>query len=453
MERNTLTRRQFLGQASAGTFAAVTSAAVTAQAYTPQTVTQLAVKGGQPVRTKAFPAWPPVREDIEQSLLTAFKSRSWCRIQGRANMVKTLEKRYAELIGTKRCVATGSGTQAIHTAFGALGLSGGHEVLVVPHTYIGSVQPIFIQRALPIFVDIDIETFQMDPVDLEKKIGEYTWGIEPVHISGWPCDMDRIMAIAKKHNLFVVEDACQAHLAAIDGKNCGTFGDLGCFSFQSSKALAAGEGGAVVGDDDEVMDKCYSFQNLGTSVKKGAGYDIDMIATKYRMNELEGALLVPQLDTIQELTDRKNANADYLTKRLEEVPGIIPQKPCKGVTRRQYYLYGLRYKKEMYNNVSIEEYYKAVRAEGIPLSRIYSFVLNKMSFYEIGLNSPAFKKMYSKARLDRARELNYCPNNDKLATEEGLWLNYRAFLGTKSDIDDIVNAFVKVYENRNALSS
>ncbi len=441
-----MNRRRFLST-SAGTVASVP--AIHAHTASKKT-SQLAILGGKPVRSQNFPDWPPVNERIQKSLVSAYTSGAWCRIDGGANQVKTLEKKFAELMGAKRCVATGSGTQALHTAFGSLGIGAGDEVLVVPHTYVASVNVISLCNALPIFVDIDRETFQMDPTDLEKKIGAHSKGVEPVHISGLPCDMDRIMSIAKKHDLKVVEDACQAHLSEYKGRKCGTFGDLGCFSFQSSKVLPCGEGGAVIGNNDEIMDKCFSFQNLGTTTVKGLRR-WDYLAPKYRMNEIEASILLPQLNDLEKMTDRRNVNAAYLTERLKEIPGIVPQKPYKDVTRASHYLYGLRYRKEHFNDLPRQKFYDAVRAEGIPLSLIYAYELNKMPFYERTLNSAAFKKIYSKNRLNRARELNHCPNNSRLATEEGLWLWHQVFLGIQKDIDDIVDAFIKVYENKDQL--
>ena len=149
----------------------------------------------------------------------------------------------------------------------ATGVEAGDEVLVTPLTYIASPQAIFLCNALPVFVDVDIDTFQMDPGKMEPLINENTKAVEPVHIAGLPCQIDKIVEIARKHNMKVVEDACQAALAALNNKTVGTYGELGCFSFQSSKVLPCGEGGAIVGNDENLIDLCFAFHNIGLAAQ------------------------------------------------------------------------------------------------------------------------------------------------------------------------------------------
>ncbi len=185
----------------------------------------------------------------------------WWR--GEGEHVADFESRYAELMGVKRCLATASGTTALITALKAIGVDAGDEVLVSPFTFIASYNVIFMNKALPVFVDSDPETFLMDPSKIEARITDRTTAIVPVHIYGLPVDMDKINAIAKKHNLKVVEDACQAWLGEYKGKKAGTLGDAGCFSFQNSKNLPAGEGGAIISNNDALMDKCTSLHNCG----------------------------------------------------------------------------------------------------------------------------------------------------------------------------------------------
>ena len=322
---------------------------------------KLAALGGSPVRTEPYPTWPQITADIEKSLVSALRSGSWTRQLGErrhgAGQVGTFEQRFAELIGAKHCLATGSCTQSLHTALHAVGVGAGDEVLVPPCTYIASIQAVLLCHALPVFVDVDIDTFQMDPGKIEPLVNANTRVIEPVHIGGIPCSMEELMAVAKKHGLKVVEDAAQAHLAEFKGKKCGTFGDLGCFSFQTSKVIACGEGGAIVGDDEELIEKCYTFHNIGLSTSgEGSG-----IGTKYRMNELEAAVLNPQLATLAEQTKTRNDNAAYLAGRLEEIPGIVPQKLYEGVTRAAYYIYGFRYQKEHFNDAPKEKFLRALR--------------------------------------------------------------------------------------------
>ena len=244
----------------------------------------------------------------------------------------------------------------------------------------------------------------------------------------------------------MVEDAAQAVLAEFQGKKCGTFGDLGCFSFQTSKVLACGEGGAIVGSDAELMDKCYAFHNMGlTAQNQSVG-----IGTKYRMNEFEAAVLNPQLATLAEQTRIRNENAAYLARRLEQIPGIVPQRLHQGVTCGTYYIYGFRYQKEHFHDAPKEKFLKALRAERIPFTTMYFDQLNKQPFLEHALSLPVFQKIYSSGRLDQHREQNHCPCNDQLSAE-GVWLPQFVFLGDTRDMDDIADALLKIVANKEQL--
>ena len=445
MASEQVSRRGFLKGTSLGTMGAVAAGAMGACGAPGNKAGDLAALGGSPVRTKPFPSWPPATVDVEQSLVSAYRSGVWTRTSS-TGQVATFEERFAELIGAQHCVATGSGTQALHTALHALGVGAGDEVLVAPCTFIASVQAILMCNALPVFVDVDIDTFQMDPAKLEPLINGNTRVIEPVHIGGLPCDMERIVGVATKHRLNVVEDAAQAVLAEFQGKKCGTFGDLGCFSFQTSKVLACGEGGAIVGSNAELMDKCYAFHNMGlTAQNQSVG-----IGTKYRMNEFEAAVLNPQLATLAEQTRIRNENAAYLARRLEQIPGIVPQRLHQGVTCGTYYIYGFRYQKEHFQDAPKEKFLKALRAEGIPFTTMYFDQLNKQPFLEHALSLPVFQKIYSSDRLDQHREQNHCPCNDQLSAE-GVWLPQFVFLGNTRDMDDIAEALLKIVANKEQL--
>ena len=249
MTQPSATRRQFIAAASAGALATAVSQAIPVAASSPGK-SSLAIRGGKPARTRKSPSWPIWNQQTdEEQVLAVLRSGVWSR----SKVVAEFERQYAALVGAKRCLATTNGTMALVTALSALEIGVGDEVLVNPYTFIASVNCIFAAGALPIMVDTDPATWLVNPDLLEAKITPNTRAILPVHIYGLPVDMKKIVAIAKKHNLLVVEDACQAWLSEIGGKKCGTWGDLGCFSFQNSKHLACGEGGALVGDDDAVV--------------------------------------------------------------------------------------------------------------------------------------------------------------------------------------------------------
>ncbi len=450
MDKNNLTRREFLAAASTGTIAAVASGGIPAYGNIGKRAGgKLAILGGRPVRTKSFPSWPVWDKTAEKSVLSILRSGNWFR--GRGNTVSEFEKKYAELMGAKRCVCTVNGTNALLTALHVLDIGVGDEVIVSPYTFIATYNVVIGSCALPVFADTDPETFQINPDKIEERINENTRAILPVHILGLPANMDRINAIAKKHNLLVIEDACQAWLAEWRGKKCGTLGDLGCFSFQNSKHLPCGEGGAVIGDDDEVMDRCFSYHNCGRpygSVKGTSGYPI--IGTNRRMTEYQAAILLSQMKRLEKDAQTRNENAQYLTSRIKDIPGIVPHKLYEGVTRAAYHLYPFRYKKEHFNNVSRGRFLSALSAEGIPCSGGYG-PQYKDGLIEAALNSKNFKRSFSKARLNQYREQNHYPDNDQLC-KEAVWLSQRLLLGTKRDMDDIADAILKIYENRDKLA-
>ena len=450
MNKNDLTRRQFIAAASAGSLAAVTSGTIPAYANITGKAGKLAILGGKPVRTnKSWPSWPHWDDKVVDSVIKTTKSRIWCRIQSKSGTVPTLEKKFAQLIGANFCVATGSGTQALHTCVEALGIGPGDEVITSPYTDPGTIASILSARALPVLADLDTESYQLDPDDVEKKITENTRAIMPVHMMGQPCDIGRIMEIAKKHNLKVIEDAAQAHLAEYKGKKLGTIGDLGCFSFQSSKTIACGEGGAITGNDEELMDKCYTVHNHGTS-RRGL---TEVIGPKYRMNEFEAAVLLGQWDGVHERFKRRNENAAHLTYRLKDVPGIVPQKLYEGTASGSFYLYAMTYRKEHFNDADRSKFLKAVAAEGVSLSPYIKRGLHKEPWIEHILDSKVYKKMYSARRLRKYRQQTDCPNCDKVCREMVMIWASGPLLGTKWDMDDIADAIEKVYENRDKLNS
>ncbi len=450
MAKNNLTRRQFIAAASAGSLIGVASRTIPSYANITNKAGKLAILGGEPVRkNKSWPSWPYWDDSVVDSIVKTTKSRIWCRIQSKSGTVPTLEKKFASLMGARFCVATGSGTQALHTCVEALGIGPGDEVITSPYTDPGTIASILSARALPVMADLDRDSFQLDPADVERRITENTKAIMPVHMMGQPCDMNAIMSIAKEHNLKVIEDAAQAHLAEYRGKKLGTIGDLGCFSFQSSKTIACGEGGAVIGNDEELMDKCYTVHNHGTS-RRGV---TEVAGPKYRMNEFEAAALLGQWPGIIERFERRNENAAHLTSRLKDVPGILPQKLYDGTNSGSYYLYAMSYRKELFNNVDRSKFLKAVAAEGVGLSPYIAKGLHREPWIEHILERPVYKKMFSRQRLKEYRRGVPCPTCDQVCREMVMIWASGPLLAGKEDMDNIADAIIKVYENRDKLSS
>lgn len=448
MKSKKLTRRQAIVTASAGALVAMANWPISSFSIGTTAQNKLAINGGPKVHPGKWPGWPEWNQAAEKDITEMFRTGRWWR--GSGEHVAEFEKKYAELIGTKRCLATASGTTSLITAMHALGVDAGDEVLVSPFTFIATYNAIMMLKALPVFVDSDPETFLIDPKKIEERITDRTTAIIPVHIYGLPVDMDNVNSVAKKHGIKVIEDACQAWLAEYKGKKAGNLGDLGCFSFQNSKNLPAGEGGAITGNDEDLMDRCNSFHNCGRPIGKirdNTSYPIRGV--NFRMQQSQALILMSQMPRIFADNDLRLKNALYLNKKLSEIPGIVPYKLVPGANRSAYHLYPFRYIKEKFNNLPKQTFLKALNAEGIPASSGYG-KQNKDGLIEEALNSKGYKRLFSEARLNKWRETNVLPGNDKLS-EESLVFTQNILLGSQSDMDDIVKGIQKVYENRNSL--
>lgn len=450
MKTKKLTRRQAIAVTSAGFAGSFLSFPFRSFGIrNDQQLKTLAINGGDKVHPGSWPQWPYWDQSAEKGILEMFRSGRWWR--GNGEYVAEFEKKYAELMGAKCCLATASGTTALLTALHVLGADAGDEVLVSPYTFIATYNVIFGSKVLPVFVDSDPETFLIDPKKIEAKITDRTVAIVPVHIYGLPVDMDSINRVAKAHNLRVIEDACQAWLAEYRGKRVGSLGDLGCFSFQNSKHLPSGEGGAILGNDEDIMDRCHAYHNCGRpygNMKKVTGNAYN--GMNYRMQQSQALILMSQMSRIEKDNDIRLSNALYLDKKLKEIPGIVPYKLAEGATRAVYHLYPFRYLKEKFNDVPKEKFIRALNAEGIPCSSGYG-KQNKDGLIEEQLASKGFKRLFSETRLKQWREENQLPGNDQLC-DEAVTFYQSILLGSKADMDDIVNAISKIYQNRNSLS-
>lgn len=411
-----------------------------------------AILGGQPVRTKGWPDWPMWDpETDEKRVIEVLRSGIWSR----GKVVAEFEEKWAETIGSKRCLATTNGTYALITALRSLNVGAGDEVLVPPYTFIATIDAILMVGAMPVFVDTDPATFQIDADKIEEKITSRTTTILPVHILGLPADMGKIMTIARDNNLTVLEDACQAWLAEINNKKVGSFGDAGCFSFQNSKHIPIGEGGAIVSDNDEFMDRCFSFHNFGRPYGKIVGTvsgEYVILGTKCRTTEYQAAIGLAQLKRLEEQTKQREKNAEYLRAQIKDIPGILPYELSENATRAVFHLFPFRYKKEQFHDLSRSKFLKALRAEGIPCSGGYS-PLNNMPYLKDAFQSKNFQKVYPKEMLDFDGyvERNQCPQNDQLC-EEAVWFGQNMLLGSKSDMNDIAMAIEKVFNNADKIN-
>ncbi|MBP0990193.1 MAG: DegT/DnrJ/EryC1/StrS family aminotransferase [Oscillospiraceae bacterium] len=237
--------------------------------------------------------------------------------------VATFEKEFAAHMGAKYCVATSSGTGSLLCCLAALGIGAGDEVIVPGYTFIASISTIILSNAIPVLAEIN-ESLTIDPDDIERKITDKTKAIVPVHMLGNPCDMDRIMAIAKKHNLKVIEDCCQAVGAEYKGKKVGTIGDIGAYSLNVFKTITAGDGGAVVTNDYDLYERAFGFHDQGHKPSR-MGVEVgnrSFVGMNMRMNELTGAVSLAQLRKLPMILDTLRAKKAMLKKELMKVEGL-----------------------------------------------------------------------------------------------------------------------------------
>ena len=406
---------------------------------------KLALLGGTPTRTLPFTSWPIFGEAEEKRLLRTLHSGKWGRLDGRE--VAEFEKRFAAMHGCKHGIAVVNGTVSLRIALLAAGLRAEDEVIVPPYTFFSTASAVVETNAIPVFADIDLNTFNLDPKAVEAALTPRTKAIIPVHFAGQPADMNRLMAIARKHRLVVLEDAAHAHGASYNNRPAGALGHIASFSFQSSKNLTAGEGGILTTNDDALAESCRSIQNCGR-VPGGVWYEHHVISGNYRLGEFQGAVLNAQLGRLEAQTKTRDRNGKYLAARMARLPGLHPQKRPAGCTRHSYHLFMLRLDSDAFG-APRAAVLKALQAEGIPCSGGYGLSLHHQPLFR----NKAFGPFLPKASAG----LNYgntsCPNSDLICREQGVWLEQSLCLGPRADVEDIARAFEKVHENRDALNT
>lgn len=409
-------------------------------------VSQPALLGGEPVRKRGFPGWPVWEKGDEEAWLQVLRSGKWYRGSGKA--VDAFEAKFASVMGSPHCLAVANGTSALMTALHGLDVQAGDEVIVPPYTFIATVNAVLSKSALPVFVDSDARTFQMDASKIEAAVTDRTVAVIPVHIAGAAANMDRVMEVARRRKLKVLEDAAQAHLGEWRGRKLGTIGDTGTYSFQASKNLNSGEGGAVLSADSAFIERCFAY-HTNSSPRKGAAV-APAQGANLRLTEFQATLLMTQMERLETQSKLRDANAAHLTKLLGEISGIIPAKLEDGCTRSAWHLYMFRYNAGEFAGLPRERFLKAMAAEGVPCSGGYT-PLNKQPFLENVLQSRGYQRLFSAERLRQWRERNQCPVNDKLCTE-GVWFTQTMLLGGREDMEQIAAAISKIRAHAAALA-
>ncbi len=391
----------------------------------------LAIFGGSPVRSEPFPVWPRVTNDIKNSIIETIDNDKWG--VGSAT-IDLFNDRFAEMQDAKFSLAIHSGTSAIWISLKAAGVVAGDEVIIPSYTFIATSTAVVLANAVPVFADIDLETGNIDPKSIEDFITDNTKAIIPVHTAGSPADMDKIIDISKKYNIAVIEDAAQAHGAELNGKKVGAIGLGGIFSFQTSKNMSAGEGGAIVSNNESFIDACFSYHNCGR-VRDGEWYEHHRLGSNLRMSALNAAILIPQISTLADDFSLREKNRKILDQALSEMGGLIPMKNIEG-GKSSNHIYICRYIEEEFEGVKRDVFFKAMQAEGVftykgwsPLYKEPLFTLNP--------------KEYPWLKGVEYNNLHHT-NTEMFSEKQAVWLKQNHLIGTDEDTNDIINAFEKV---------
>lgn len=394
---------------------------------------KLAIKDGNPVREKTWQSWPIHDEKERRNLLEVLESGKWWY----GECVKKFEEKFAAFQDANFGVTCTNGTAALETSLVALGIGDGDEVIVPPYTFVATASTVLKVNAVPVFADIELDTANIAPKDIKKKITSKTKAIIPVHFGGLPCDMDLLNEISVKYDLHILEDACHSWGSKWKGKGTGALGDCGAFSFQMSKNITSGEGGIILTDDEDLADIARSYTNCGRGKDK-PWYEHYRLGDNLRMTEFQAAILLAQLTRLEEQTVKREENASYLNEKLKDFPGIKLMREDERVTQRSYHLYMFRFMKDEWG-ISRGKFLEALNAEGITASGGYSHPIYTNPFFQ----SEEIKEWADYTDV-------HCPNTEQFCSE-AVWMSHPMLLSEREDMNDIVKAIRKIWKNRKEL--
>lgn len=424
----------------------------------------LAVLGGDKVRKTPFPPHPVFGEEEKRAVVEAVESGSWSGFVAQAGehflggkYVKALEALFCERLQVSYSVSANSATSGLHMAVAASGAGPGDEIIVPPTTMSASASAIVMNNCVPVFADIEDETFGLNPESVRKKITPRTKAIVVVHLFGHAARMNEILKIASEHKLFVIEDCAQAPLATYQGAYVGTLGDVGVFSLNQHKTVTTGEGGVVVCQSEAIAKKLQLVRNHAEVIVDKMGIDdlTNMVGWNYRMVEIVAALGVAQFKRIDRLTEIREKHAKRLTELLSGFEGIRVQQKREGC-RHVYFVYPMRVDEKVLG-VSRDRFADALIAEGIPMGKGYvrPIYLEPMFQRQIGYGNdgcPFRCPIYLKKGGNATYPRGLCPTAERLHEKELLVTGICRAPLTDTDFDDVLKAFERVYESRQSLA-
>lgn len=392
----------------------------------------LAKDGGTPVKQKPFPNWPVYDEREIENVVETIKSQNWWRVTG--TKVKEFEKKFAKFQGCSYCLGVTNGTSATELALNVLSIGKGDEVIVPGMTFISTGLAVVNCNAIPVLVDIDVETLCMTPEAFEAAITPRTKAVIPVHMAGQGCKMDKICEIANKHGIKVIEDAAHGHGGEYKHKRLGSYGDFAIFSFQNGKLMTCGEGGALLTNKQEYYEKACVIQDVGRPIGDKI-YEHVVRGANYRMNEFQAAILLAQIERVNEYNVLREKNASLLDELLAEVEGIKPQGRDMEANINTHYMYMFYYDKSYFGGLDRKEFVEYLNAEGIPCCICFP-VLSDTEFFRRN----DFNGMNVLYERDKEADLT----NSRKAAEEMIWIHHRTLEGDLDDLKDIVTAIKKI---------
>jgi len=401
---------------------------------------KLAINGGEAVKTRPFKNWPIVdMEKTEEALKRVLYTKKWGSLHGEET--KKFGEEFASFQDAHYGIPCSNGTIALIIALQAAGIGPGDEVILPSYSFIATATAVVRVGAIPVFVDLDPDSYTISIESIKQNITTKTKAIMPVHIGGRPADMDTINSIAKEHSLKVIEDSAQGWGAVYKGKKVGALGNCGGFSFQSSKNITSAEGGIVLTNHENLADLIESWTNCGRK-KDGLWYGHYLPASNFRITEFQTAILRVQLQDYPNQLDIRRRNAKYLDSQLNDFPGLDPIQFSEDY-QSSYHFYIMKYKKDQWNGLSRAKFIEAMRKEGFFIHPGYSLPIHKQPVFD--------PKEYDQKNLifgamgieKNYQELNL-PETEKACDEESIWIPQWVMLGEKEEIEQLFQAIEKI---------
>jgi dTDP-4-amino-4,6-dideoxygalactose transaminase len=394
-------------------------------------------------------SWPRVPDaNAEAQVLDVLRSGRWCRLNP-DSYAERFENAFAAYQDARHGIAVANGTVSLQLILRTLDIGFGDEVIVPALTFIATASAVAEVGAIPIFADIEAETLTIDPASVAAAITPRTRAIIGVHYGGFPIDFDRLLPLAAEHGLFLIEDAAHAQGSAWRGTRVGAIGTFGSFSFQESKALAAGEGGIVLTNDDALAERARLLHSIGRRTDR-PGYLHYALASNYRLSELQAALLLAQFAHLPAQVEARDAAGRLLDTGLAETGILIPQRRDDRVTQRGYYFAVYRYQQEALGGIPRDAFVAALEAEGVPASHAYG-----VPVYRYAAFAPEALQSSPLRGLDNVPAYHqlHLPVAERISQEEQVTLPHPLLLAGAEGVRPIVDAVTKIAEHRGELRS